>query len=79
MALAFTEELTAQVDDIRYATNKHGVSDKTLQMIKHHFTDEEISELAVNIGLWNALSRFHRVMDFDLDMPPPPPELDAAL
>lgn len=78
-ALAFTEELTVQVDDIRYAVNKQGVSQETLHLIKKHFSDEEISELAVSVGLWNALSRFHRVMDFELDMPPPPPELDAAL
>jgi hypothetical protein len=32
----------------------------------------------MSIAVWNALSRFHRVMDFDLDMPAPPPYLDPA-
>lgn len=78
-ALAFTEELTTQVDDISYADNPQGVRVDTLQRLKDHFSDTEIAELGITVGLWNALSRFHRVMDFDLDMPAPPPELDNAL
>ena len=61
------------------SNNPQGVSAETLQQLKAHFSDAEISELTVTIGLWNALTRFHRVMDLELDMPEPPPELDAAL
>jgi alkylhydroperoxidase family enzyme len=43
-----------------------------LASVKEHFTDVEILELAMTIAMWNALSRFHRVMDFDLDMPEAP-------
>jgi hypothetical protein len=32
----------------------------------------------MSVSLWNALARFHRVMDFELDMPAPPPALDPA-
>ena len=41
--------------------------------------DPEIVELMTTIALWNALARFHRAMGFDLDMDPPPPEIDELL
>ena len=78
-ALAFAEELTTQVDDISYAENPQGVGAETLQRVKEHYSDAEIAELALSVSLWNALTRFHRVMDLELDMPAPPPELDSAL
>lgn len=78
-AIAFAEELTTQVDDISYADNPQGVSAGTLKGLKDHYSDTEIAELTLSISLWNALTRFHRVMDLELDMPAPPPELDSAL
>ncbi len=78
-ALAFTQELTTEMDKVSYSENRQAVSEVTLMRLKKHFSDAEISELCVTIGLWNALSRFHRVMDFDLDMPTPPEALDKAL
>jgi hypothetical protein len=33
----------------------------------------------MSVSMWNFLSRFLRVMDFELDMDPPPPELEAAI
>ncbi|RMF82645.1 MAG: ATP-binding cassette domain-containing protein [Chloroflexi bacterium] len=78
-ALHFAEELTLNTDDISYRENKQAVSEATLSALKKHFNDAEISELSTTVALWNSLSRFHRVMDFELDMPAPPPEIDAAL
>lgn len=78
-ALAYTRELTSGITGISYKENKQGVSNETLTDLKRYFSDAQISELTMSIGLWNALTRFHRVMDFDLDMPPPPPELDDIL
>ena len=78
-ALAFADELTTKVDDISYAENPQGVRAETLQQVKEHYSDAEIAELALSVSLWNALTRFHRVMDLELDMPAPPPELDSAL
>ena len=77
-ALAFAEELTTGADDVPYHDNRQVVSQETLEAVKQHFSDAEIAELAISVGLWNALARFHRVMDFDLDMPAPPPELDVV-
>jgi len=78
-AMDFTDELTTQVDDVSYVENPQGVKAETLQRLKAHFSDAEISELALSVSLWNALARFHRVMDFELDMPVPPAEIDTAL
>lgn len=79
VALSYAEELTTQVDDITYAENPQGVSSDTLQRLKQTFSDTEIAELTITIGLWNALTRIFRVMDFDLDMAAPPVEMDKAL
>ncbi|HEY5986720.1 MAG TPA: hypothetical protein VIV12_10125 [Streptosporangiaceae bacterium] len=43
------------------------------------FTPAERVELLMNIGVWNALTRIHRVMGFELDMPVPSAGLDAVL
>ena len=79
VALAFTDELTTNVDDVPYPDNPQAVSVQTLSQLKEYFSDAEIVELALTVGVWNWLSRFHRVMDFDLDMPKPPAEMDQAL
>lgn len=36
------------------------------------FEPDELVELVMCISVWNALSRFHRVMAFELDMPEAP-------
>ncbi len=77
-ALKFAEELTLNVGRVPYADSKQAVEHTTLEAIKEHFSDPEINDLAVSVGLWNLLTRYHRVMDFDLDMPAPPPELDVS-
>jgi alkylhydroperoxidase family enzyme len=55
------------------------VSKQTISRVEQHFGDAEIVELAMSVSMWNLLSRFLRVMDFELDMEPPPPELEAAI
>ena len=39
------------------------------------FSPRDLVELTMSISMWNALSRFHRVMSFELDMPEAPPEV----
>jgi AhpD family alkylhydroperoxidase len=56
-----------------------GVSEALLARAKELFSDRELVELFMSLSLWNALSRFHRVMDFNLDMPQPPAAIDALL
>lgn len=78
-ALVFAEELTTRVDDVSFGESPQGVRAETLAAVREHFSDAEIVDLALSVGLWNALARFHRVMDLELDMPPPPAELERAL
>ena len=79
VALAYTDELTTQVEKISYADNPQAVDSELIKKVKEHFSDTEIVELTLTIGVWNWLSRFHRVMDFELDMPAPPAEIDDVL
>ena len=71
-ALEMTRELTLNPATIDFESMPQAVSDQTLAAVKSHFSDVEILELAMTIAMWNALARFHRVMDFDLDMPNAP-------
>lgn len=77
-ALAFAEELTVEVSRVPYSARRQAVSAETLRAVKRHFSDAEINDLAISVALWNLLARYHRVMDFDLDLPPPPDPLDVA-
>lgn len=78
-ALDFTDELTTRVDDVTYQEDPLGVSAGTMERVLNHFSEREIVELTMSVGLWNLLTRFLRVMDFDLDMPAPPAEMEAVL
>jgi alkylhydroperoxidase family enzyme len=78
-ALDFTDELTTRVDDVSYHDEPLGVTADTLTRVGDMFSDAELVELTMSVALWNLLTRFTRVMDFDLDMEPPPPEMDAAI
>ena len=78
-AMTFAEELTVGPANTPYADSPQVVSKETLDAVKASYSDSAINDLAITVGLWNLLTRYHRVMDFDLDMPPPPPQLDPAL
>ena len=71
-ALELTRELTLNPQIVPYDDMPQAVTPATLAAVKKSFSDVEILELAMTIAMWNALSRFHRVMDFDLDMPEAP-------
>jgi alkylhydroperoxidase family enzyme len=57
---------------VTYEDAPQAVSSETLTALKNEFSDVEILELSMSVSVWNALSRFHRVMGFDLDMPEAP-------
>jgi alkylhydroperoxidase family enzyme len=71
-ALELTRELTLNPQTVTHEELPKAATPATLAAVKEHFTDVEILELAMTIAMWNALARFHRVMDFDLDMPEAP-------
>jgi AhpD family alkylhydroperoxidase len=79
VALEFASELTLKPPDVSYADEPGAVAPELAARLRERFSDAEIVELTATIGLWNALARFHRVMRFELDMDPPPPEIEALL
>lgn len=69
IALQYTRELTLGPSQLHFSDAPQIASQSLLDALKEHFSDEEIVELTMSISIWNALSRFHRVMGFELDMP----------
>lgn len=48
------------------------------RQLQQELDDAQLVELVMSIGVWNALSRFHLFMQFDLDMDPAPAGLDPS-
>jgi alkylhydroperoxidase family enzyme len=69
LALEFTKQLTLNPATKTFEELPQAVDSGLLASIKETFDDEEIVELAMTVSMWNSIARFHRVMDFDLDMP----------
>ena len=72
IALEYTKALTLSPSVLSYTEAPQIVDEKLQTELKAHFSDVEILELTMSISVWNALSRFHRVMGFELDMPEAP-------
>jgi alkylhydroperoxidase family enzyme len=72
VALAFTKQLTLNSTSVDYEVLPQAVEANVLSEVKRLFTDEEIVDLAMTVSVWNSISRFHRVMNFELDMPKAP-------
>ena len=68
-ALTLTKELTLNPNQLTFSEAPQVISHELQERLTTHFSDTELLELSMSISIWNALSRFHRVMGFDLDMP----------
>lgn len=79
VALALTEQLTLNPTNVSYADLPQAVDAELIGRAQALFSDAELVELIMSISVWNSISRFHRVMGFDLDMPEPPESLDPAI
>lgn len=79
VAIRFARELTLAPPAVRHADNPQAVDPVLLAEVREAFDEPQTVELTASIALWNALTRFHRVMDLPLDMPAPPPAIEAAL
>jgi AhpD family alkylhydroperoxidase len=79
LALRFTRALTVDIPVTGRDESVTGVGPELLSQVKDAFQPRELVELVMSVGLWNALARFHRVMDFDLDLGEPPAAVDAAV
>lgn len=79
LAIRFAQELTMAPPAIDATTNPQAIEPQLLAALAEAFDEAQIVELTATVALWNALTRFHRVMDLPLDMPAPPPAIDALL
>jgi len=79
LALRLTDEMTTELPARRRQASPSGLSDQLREGLEQRFDPTELVELTMSIGVWNALARFHRVMEFDLDMPEAPYSVASAL
>lgn len=78
-ALDLTDAMTLDPPRTRVAQAAEGVPADVRARASALFGEQELVELTMGIAIWNALSRFHRVMGFELDMPAPTPGVAAQL
>ncbi|MFD7437319.1 carboxymuconolactone decarboxylase family protein [Streptomyces sp. NPDC059861] len=79
LALRLAEEMTVALPKVPVGEGLTGVSTSLRDEVQRMFSPAALVELVMCISMWNALSRFHRVMDFELDMPKPPAPVEARL
>jgi AhpD family alkylhydroperoxidase len=79
LALEFTRAVTLDVPAVTAAESATGIDETLRQRVKEAFEPEQLVELLMSISLWNAIARFHRVLDLDLDLPDAPAEVGALL
>ena len=79
VALRFAHELSVLPATTGYDAAPQVVDADLLSELTQAFAPDALTELTMNIAVWNALARFHRAMGFELDMPEPPDAVRAAL
>jgi AhpD family alkylhydroperoxidase len=79
LALQLAEEMTVAIPTVSVESDLTGVSTSIRDDVQRVFDAAALVELVMCISMWNALSRFHRVMDFELDMPEAPAPVAAQL
>lgn len=75
-ALTAARQLTTQPPVVSYSDRTSPLTADVRAQLTANFSDEELVELLMSISMWNGLARFHRVMEFDLDMPAAPASVD---
>ena len=68
-----------------FVTNHaHGVDDDFMKRLREHFSEEQIVELTIAIGIWDSSHKFNNVFDVDppvaegrfvVDPPDVPPDM----
>lgn len=79
LALQLAEEMTVSLPTVPADDGLTGVPAGLRDEVQRVFDAAQLVELVMCISMWNALSRFHRVMAFELDMPAPPAPVEAQL
>jgi len=75
LALEYTKQLTLGPAVIQYSSIEGIIEPELRKQISEVLSEPEIVELTMSISLWNALARYHRVMEFEMDMPDAPAQL----
>jgi len=79
LALEFTRAVTLDVPLVAADENVTGIDETLRERVKAVFEPDQLAELLMSVSLWNAIARFHRVLDLDPDLPPAPAGVDALL
>lgn len=79
LALEIARQLTLAPAELSFEEQPSAVDPELLARARETFSPPALVELMLGVSLWNALSRFHRAMGFELDMPEPPAAVEAAL
>jgi AhpD family alkylhydroperoxidase len=79
LALEFTRAVTLDVPATTAAESVTGIDEALRERVREAFEPRQLVELLMSISVWNAIARFHRVLDLDLDLPEAPAEVDALL
>ena len=75
LALEYTKQLTLGPAVIQYSSIEGIIEPELRKQLSEEFSEPEIVELTMSVSLWNALARYHRVMEFEMDMPDAPTQL----
>jgi AhpD family alkylhydroperoxidase len=79
LAIEFARELTLRPQEVMWRDDRQAIGGELVEALRSTFSDPEIVELTAVVCLWNALTRFHRVMGLALDMPPPPTAIENVV
>lgn len=78
VALELSDQMSA-IAAVPRSESRTGVDAALLERAQVLFDPAQLVELTMGIAVWNSLCRFHRTMDFELDMPVPPAGVTAQL
>jgi alkylhydroperoxidase family enzyme len=49
-----------------FVTNHaHGIDDAFMKRLREHFTEEQVVELTIAVGIWDSIHKFNNVFDVD--------------
>ena len=43
----------------------HGIDDEFMKRLREHFTEEQVVELTIAVGIWDSIHKFNNVFDVD--------------
>ena len=78
-SIAFAQEITLTPQILSREENEHAVSEATQQRLTDNFNETEIVELVMGVSVFNYMNRFNRFMEPEIDMDPPPQELQDMM